>query len=196
MHHDIKLRIEYADAVLDGSKNFEIRQNDRGYQKGDTVRYQTVDREGNHVSHRVEENTYTITYVLPSFHVTDGWVVFGTRLKYASTGTERFFYPMEKALKEGCLEPRDFPVNIGDVIYHVWVDGDHGCLWRASEALCVTGVAYQGFFTADTLEDPLRAGDFWKWDEFGVTAFRTRKEAENDAARRNTEESLPRKANG
>lgn len=29
--------------MLDGSKNFEIWQNDRGYQKGDTVLFEAVE---------------------------------------------------------------------------------------------------------------------------------------------------------
>ena len=36
--HKIKLREEYADAVFSGDKSFEIRYNDRGYQKGDRIR--------------------------------------------------------------------------------------------------------------------------------------------------------------
>lgn len=187
MKHNIKLRIEYADAVLDGSKNFEIRQNDRGYQKGDTVQYQTVDREGNHVRHEVEDLEFLITYVLPSFHVTDGWVVFGTKMKAPDRAPDK-----TKDVKK----PGDYPLTIGDAIYFVWVDADHGCLWRASDALVVSGIAYRGFFTSDGGVDPMKAGCFWKWDEFGVTAFRTREEAEKDAERRNTEEGLPRKANG
>lgn len=33
--HELKLNIEFCDAVLSGEKSFEIRENDRGYQKGD-----------------------------------------------------------------------------------------------------------------------------------------------------------------
>lgn len=214
MHHNIKLRIEYADAVLDGSKCFEIRLNDRGYQKGDTVQYQTVDREGNHVRHEVEDLEFLITYVLPGFHVTDGWVVFGTKLKmpkfrYFDIPKFSFFdFPDLATLDKmkapdrapdktkDVKKPGDYPLTIGDAIYFVWVDADHGCLWRASDALVVSGIAYRGFFTSDGGVDPMKAGCFWKWDEFGVTAFRTREEAEKDAERRNTEEGLPRKANG
>lgn len=32
--HNIKLSIEFCDAVLNGEKTFEIRENDRGYQSG------------------------------------------------------------------------------------------------------------------------------------------------------------------
>lgn len=37
MEHDIKVIQPYFDAILDGSKTFEIRKNDRAYQKGDVL---------------------------------------------------------------------------------------------------------------------------------------------------------------
>lgn len=37
MHHDIKIWPQYFSRVVDGSKTFEIRDNDRAYQTGDTV---------------------------------------------------------------------------------------------------------------------------------------------------------------
>ena len=39
MHHDLKIDKPYLMAKLAGDKLFEIRNNDRGYQKGDTVSY-------------------------------------------------------------------------------------------------------------------------------------------------------------
>ena len=181
MHHNLKLRIEYADAVLDGSKCFEIRENDRGFQKGDTVKYQTVDREGNHVPHPVEDPLYEITYVLPSFHVTDGWVVFGTKCARIPC---RETAHMKEEMKQGGTNW----LNVGDVVFHVWVDADHGRLWRASEGLVVSGISYLGFFTSESFIEPMSNDDFWKWEELGMTVFRTREEAFRDAERRNREE--------
>ena len=43
MLHKIKLSIFYADAVLSGQKNFEVRYNDRGYQRGDRVQFTVMD---------------------------------------------------------------------------------------------------------------------------------------------------------
>lgn len=37
MHHELKLLEQYFDAVLNREKTFEVRVNDRGFQKGDTV---------------------------------------------------------------------------------------------------------------------------------------------------------------
>ena len=44
MHHDLKILSSYFEAILDGSKTFEIRFNgDRGFQKGDSVTFQEND---------------------------------------------------------------------------------------------------------------------------------------------------------
>lgn len=37
MHHNLKIQPQYFCHVADGSKTFEIRENDRGFQPGDTV---------------------------------------------------------------------------------------------------------------------------------------------------------------
>lgn len=37
MNHELKIRPQYYCRVADGSKTFEVRSNDRGFQPGDTV---------------------------------------------------------------------------------------------------------------------------------------------------------------
>lgn len=37
MKHELKIWPQYYSRVADGSKNFEIRENDRGFQQGDSV---------------------------------------------------------------------------------------------------------------------------------------------------------------
>jgi len=37
LRHELKIWPQYYCRVVDGSKTFEIRENDRGYQPGDTV---------------------------------------------------------------------------------------------------------------------------------------------------------------
>ena len=37
--HKLKILENFADDVYIGNKNFEIRKNDRGYQKGDTIKF-------------------------------------------------------------------------------------------------------------------------------------------------------------
>lgn len=73
MHHTLKIEKVYLLAKLAGDKLFEIRDNDRGYQKGDTVGYYEYPINERPILHK-----YEITYVT-------GWmqkpnmVVFGEK---------------------------------------------------------------------------------------------------------------------
>lgn len=40
--HKIKIREEFADDVLNGDKCSEVRENDRGYQKGDFIQFDVI----------------------------------------------------------------------------------------------------------------------------------------------------------
>lgn len=42
--HILKVAAPYFDAIVDGSKTFEVRKNDRGFQKGDTLTLWEYDR--------------------------------------------------------------------------------------------------------------------------------------------------------
>lgn len=79
--HELKLRAEFADAVEDGTKNFEIRVNDRGFQKGDLVQFKVISALGTHMSMywELEEKIYEITYVLSGWGLKDGYVAFGIK---------------------------------------------------------------------------------------------------------------------
>ena len=74
--HKVKIHESYADAVLSGEKNFEIRYNDRGYQKGDRLKfYVTEDGSSFHIpSHGLFEKEYEITYVHSGLGMADGYV--------------------------------------------------------------------------------------------------------------------------
>lgn len=78
MIHEIKLKKEFEQAVLCGDKNFEIRFNDRGYQKGDKVKFKVMDgiyRERSDLDNKL----YEITYVLNGWGLQDNYVVFGIK---------------------------------------------------------------------------------------------------------------------
>ena len=81
MIHAIKIHENYADPVCIGDKTFEVRENDRGYQRGDLIDFTVVDDFGMKVhTHPLNDIRYEITYVLGSFKgLADGWVVFGIR---------------------------------------------------------------------------------------------------------------------
>ena len=82
MIHRIKLREEFADAVYNGEKSFEVRNNDRGYQKGDTVIFRVIDNcglvIGNHPLNGVE---FEITYVLSGWGLSENTVAFAIKRK-------------------------------------------------------------------------------------------------------------------
>lgn len=75
--HEIKLNIEFCDAVLNGEKTFEIRLNDRGYQKGDRVRFIPVSGGGMFSEeHPISDCEYEITYVINGWGLENGYVAF------------------------------------------------------------------------------------------------------------------------
>ena len=75
--HEIKLNYEFQDAVLSGEKCFEVRLNDRGYQKGDLVKFNVNDRRN--VVEPLDNKLFEITYVLSGWHIEEGYVVFGIK---------------------------------------------------------------------------------------------------------------------
>ena len=76
--HKIKLQKEFAEAVLIGDKAFEVRYNDRGYQKGDQIIFDV--RDGSFlINHPLNDKTYEITYVLNGWGIKEDYVVFGIR---------------------------------------------------------------------------------------------------------------------
>ena len=78
MIHKIKLQKEFADAVLSGDKCFEIRNNDRGYQKGDKVKFQVMDG-STEMGHALNTWEFIITYVMSGWGIEQGYVVFGIK---------------------------------------------------------------------------------------------------------------------
>lgn len=86
MIHDLKLNHRYADAVLSGEKPFEIRLNDRGFQKGDTVVFTVVDDLKITMAHPLNRQPFVITYLIHGFGLQDGWCVFGIKPKEKDNG--------------------------------------------------------------------------------------------------------------
>lgn len=77
--HNIKLNHNYADAVMNGDKNFEIRYNDRGYQRGDRVIFTVVNDSQLTVAHPLNREAFTITYLVHGYGLQDNWCVFGIK---------------------------------------------------------------------------------------------------------------------
>jgi hypothetical protein len=73
MHHELKIEIPFYEAVVSGDKTFEIRYNDRGFQKGDTILLRPY-RGASFDSTRPDIKAM-ITY-LTNYNQKDGWCVF------------------------------------------------------------------------------------------------------------------------
>lgn len=80
MTHHLKIRLCFANPVLNGDKSFEVRyNNDRGFQKGDKVQFTVVDDIGISMSHPLNEEIFVITYVLSGYGLREDYVVFGIK---------------------------------------------------------------------------------------------------------------------
>lgn len=79
MTHDLKILQGFADAIISGEKTFEIRENDRGYQKGDHIIFSAIDKLGLHAEHEIDSREYEITYVMNGWGLKNGFVVFGIK---------------------------------------------------------------------------------------------------------------------
>lgn len=80
MTHEIKILEDYADAIAEGRKNFEVRLNDRGYNAGDKVQFEVINKNGGVCSrHLLSKKVYEITYVHSGLGVKKGYVVFGIK---------------------------------------------------------------------------------------------------------------------
>lgn len=62
MIHELKILKSFADAIISGDKTFEVRHNDRGFQKGDKVRFKVEDNSEKREDHPISKKSYEITY--------------------------------------------------------------------------------------------------------------------------------------
>ena len=77
----MKIQEDYADRIVAGDKLFEVRYNDRGYQKGDLLTFDVKYRDGlSNTSHPLNSQTYEITYVHSGLGLDSNYVVLGIKL--------------------------------------------------------------------------------------------------------------------
>lgn len=65
MEHDLKIWPQYFEAVRDGRKTFEVRNNDRGFQAGDTVKLRNWSPDHSCYIEPYAPLEFHIGYVLP-----------------------------------------------------------------------------------------------------------------------------------
>lgn len=86
--HELKCAPDYWDALERGDKNFEVRRDDRGFQKGDYIVLQKYKIGEGFVrcglSNSKQELCFKITYVLTGgqLGIEPGYVVMGLRKAY------------------------------------------------------------------------------------------------------------------
>jgi len=107
MLHHLKIKEEFADAIVRGEKTFEIRINDRGFQKGDLIEFITVQEDLPFPDcHPIHNRTYEITYVMNGWGLKNGYVVFGIREEDTSIKCQ-----FAEHDADGCLEDRAISLN-------------------------------------------------------------------------------------
>lgn len=72
--HELKIQEDFANAVYAGDKTFELRYNDRGYQKGDLIKFQAIDNNKSKIYHPINNLLYEITYVINGWGLKEDWV--------------------------------------------------------------------------------------------------------------------------
>lgn len=72
--HELKCWPQSFEAILQGGKTFEVRYNDRGYEKGDRLLLQEYDLKGNMYTGRSVK--MRVEYIaMMDFGIEPGWVV-------------------------------------------------------------------------------------------------------------------------
>lgn len=88
MTHNINIRESFADAILSGNKTFEIRKNDRGYQKGDLIQFSVINDWDVYVDSELNKHTYRITYVLSGWGISEGYVALAIQREEERAGND------------------------------------------------------------------------------------------------------------
>lgn len=94
MIHELKILNRFANEIINGDKTFEVRKNDRSYQKGDFIRFKVIDDYGNkrdgrrYVKHPLHDKLYKITYILSGWGIENGYVILAIKPKEKAGGLD------------------------------------------------------------------------------------------------------------
>ena len=79
--HILKLNVRYAGEILCGRKRFEVRNNDRSFQRGDEIQFKLVDDDGNNIEDGpcspLAQAVFRITFVVTGYGLKEGYCAFG-----------------------------------------------------------------------------------------------------------------------
>ena len=76
--HNLKIMKEFADAVYNGLKTFEIRRDDRGYKPGQHITFRVIE-DLKEIDHPLNNTRWVITYILSSPYLAEGHVALAIR---------------------------------------------------------------------------------------------------------------------
>lgn len=82
--HELRLSMNFCDAVYCGRKSFEIRKNDRGFQTGDHIRFTPFklgesDPEKMYPDHPIKYEEYIIVYILTGWGIEKDFMALGIK---------------------------------------------------------------------------------------------------------------------
>ena len=96
MIHDLKIQSQYFKNVVNGTKKFEIRKNDRGFKVGDEVRLYEIDEQSEYTGGVIAKKITFIT----DYEQKNGFVVFSLEdVKEdlnSKTSTHKFVYVSQR----------------------------------------------------------------------------------------------------
>jgi len=84
MRHELKVATPFFNEIRKGNKRFEVRYNDRGYNKGDVLRLKEITNKG------ILTNDYfdvSVDYVLNDMGLKEGWVAMSITVINGILGT-------------------------------------------------------------------------------------------------------------
>lgn len=81
--HTVKILEYFCDDLMSGKKSFEIRQNDRGYQTGDSISFTPVNNLGLPVDHPIKREVFDIKYVLSGWGLKSNYVCLAIKRREA-----------------------------------------------------------------------------------------------------------------
>lgn len=85
--HELELESAFCDAILSGQKSFEIRRNDKGFQKGDYIKFIPA-RGSLPIIHEIAKARFEITYVLNGYGLKEDFVCLA--IKRVKVDNDRF----------------------------------------------------------------------------------------------------------
>jgi len=78
--HEVGILSDFADAIYNGDKTFELTENDREYQKGDHIKFTVLKSlTRNRMNHALNDCEYEITYVYSGYGLKVPFVILALR---------------------------------------------------------------------------------------------------------------------